>query len=134
MNNIFAQIGLIMLIGLAAKNAILIVEFAKMLHEQGKDPVTAALEAAKLRFRPILMTAFAFILGVTPLLTASGAGAEARKVMGMTVFAGMLIATILAVCLIPVLFVAVVEAERLEGGRRPAGGGRRDHPRRRALR
>ena len=89
-NNIFAQIALIMLIGLAAKNAILIVEFAKMLHEQGKGLVEAALEAAKLRFRPILMTAFAFILGVTPLLTASGAGAEARKVMGMAVFAGML--------------------------------------------
>jgi multidrug efflux pump len=106
-NNIFAQIGLIMLIGLAAKNAILIVEFAKMLHEQGKDPVTAALEAARLRFRPILMTAFAFILGVTPLLTATGAGAEGRKVMGMTVFSGMLIATILAVVLIPVLFVVV---------------------------
>ena len=68
-NNVFAQIGLIMLIGLAAKNAILIVEFAKMLREQGKDPVTAALEAARLRFRPILMTAFAFILGVVPLLT-----------------------------------------------------------------
>jgi hydrophobic/amphiphilic exporter-1 (mainly G- bacteria), HAE1 family len=108
-NNIFAQIGLIMLIGLAAKNAILIVEFAKMLHEQGKDPVTAALEAAKLRFRPILMTAFAFILGVTPLLTASGAGAEARKVMGMTVFSGMLIATILGVILIPVLFVVAAK-------------------------
>ncbi len=106
-NNVFAQIGLIMLIGLAAKNAILIVEFAKMLREQGKDPVTAALEAARLRFRPILMTAFAFILGVTPLLTATGAGAEARKVMGMTVFSGMLIATILAVILIPVLFVTV---------------------------
>ena len=118
-NNIFAQIGLIMLIGLAAKNAILIVEFAKMLHEQGKDPVTAALEAAKLRFRPILMTAFAFILGVTPLLTASGAGAEARKVMGMTVFAGMLIATILAVCLIPVLFVAVSRISGSKPGTAP---------------
>ena len=106
-NNVFAQIGLIMLIGLAAKNAILIVEFAKMLHEQGKDPVTAALESARLRFRPILMTAFAFILGVVPLLTASGAGAEGRKVMGMAVFAGMLIATILGVVLIPVLFVVV---------------------------
>ena len=106
-NNIFAQIGLIMLIGLAAKNAILIVEFAKMLHEQGKDVVTAAMESARLRFRPILMTAFAFILGVTPLVRASGAGAEARKVMGMTVFAGMLIATILGVLLIPMLFVLV---------------------------
>jgi HAE1 family hydrophobic/amphiphilic exporter-1 len=105
-NNVFAQIGLIMLIGLAAKNAILIVEFAKMLHERAGS-VTAALEAARLRFRPILMTAFAVILGVTPLLTASGAGAEARKVMGMTVFAGMLIATMIGVCLIPALFVAV---------------------------
>jgi HAE1 family hydrophobic/amphiphilic exporter-1 len=112
-NNVFAQIGLIMLIGLAAKNAILIVEFAKMLHEQGKGIVESALESAKLRFRPILMTAFAFILGVTPLLTASGAGAEARKVMGMAVFCGMLIATLLGVCLIPVLFVVV---EKVTGG------------------
>ena len=106
-NNIFAQIGLIMLIGLAAKNAILIVEFAKMLHEQGKDVYSAAIESAKLRFRPILMTAFAFILGVVPLVRASGAGAESRKVMGMTVFAGMLIATILGVLLVPMLFTLV---------------------------
>jgi HAE1 family hydrophobic/amphiphilic exporter-1 len=130
-NNIFAQIGLIMLIGLAAKNAILIVEFAKMLHEQGKDVVTAALESARLRFRPILMTAFAFILGVTPLVSAAGAGAEARKVMGMAVFSGMLIATILGVILIPMLFVLV---EKLSGAGRktpahakpagvPGGGG-----------
>jgi multidrug efflux pump subunit AcrB len=106
-NNVFAQIGLITLIGLAAKNAILIVEFAKMLNEQGKDPFTAAIEAARLRFRPILMTAFAFILGVVPLVIASGAGAEGRKVMGMAVFSGMLLATLLAVFLIPVLFVMV---------------------------
>jgi HAE1 family hydrophobic/amphiphilic exporter-1 len=106
-NNVFAQIGLIMLIGLAAKNAILIVEFAKVEHEQGKSLVDAALSAAKLRLRPILMTAFAFILGVVPLLTASGAGAEARKVMGMVVFSGMLIATILGVLLIPMLYVMV---------------------------
>jgi len=129
-NNIFAQIGLIMLIGLAAKNAILIVEFAKMLHEQGKDALTAALESARLRFRPILMTAFAFILGVTPLVSAAGAGAEARKVMGMAVFSGMLIATILGVLLIPMLFVLV---ETLSGKRKapvpekpagvPGGGG-----------
>jgi len=109
-NNVFAQIGLIMLIGLAAKNAILIVEFAKMEHDQGKPLVDAALNAAKLRFRPILMTAFAFILGVVPLLTATGAGAEARKVMGMAVFAGMLVATFLGVLLIPMLYVAVEKA------------------------
>ena len=109
-NNVFAQIGLIMLIGLAAKNAILIVEFAKVEHEAGKGLVDAALAAARLRLRPILMTAFAFILGVVPLLTATGAGAEARKVMGMTVFSGMLVATILGVCLIPMLFVAVEKA------------------------
>lgn len=106
-NNVFAQIGLIMLIGLAAKNAILIVEFAKMKREEGMDIIPAALEGAKLRLRPILMTAFAFILGVVPLLTASGAGAEARKVMGMTVFAGMSVATILGICLVPVLFVVI---------------------------
>jgi HAE1 family hydrophobic/amphiphilic exporter-1 len=111
-NNVFAQIGLIMLIGLAAKNAILIVEFAKAEHERGTPLTEAALLAARLRFRPILMTAFAFILGVVPLLTASGAGAEARKVMGMAVFSGMLVATIIGVCLIPVLFVLV---ERIVG-------------------
>lgn len=106
-NNVFAQIGLVMLIGLAAKNAILIIEFAKEEYEKGMSAKEAALYAAKLRFRPILMTAFAFILGVTPLLTATGAGAQARKVMGMTVFSGMLVATILGVCLIPVLFVFI---------------------------
>jgi HAE1 family hydrophobic/amphiphilic exporter-1 len=117
-NNVFAQIGLIMLIGLAAKNAILIVEFAKMELEAGKGLIESALSAAKLRFRPILMTAFAFILGVVPLLTATGAGAEARKVMGMAVFAGMLIATFLGVLLIPMLFVAV---ERITGGGKKHG-------------
>ncbi|HZX94902.1 MAG TPA: multidrug efflux RND transporter permease subunit [Myxococcales bacterium] len=107
-SNIFAQIGLIMLVGLAAKNAILIVEFAKEAHEkQGLEPIEAAMTAAKLRLRPILMTAFAFILGVVPLVRAAGAGAEGRKVMGMTVFSGMLVATLLAVVLVPVLFVAV---------------------------
>src|SRR5580765_7117324 len=116
-NNVFAQIGLIMLIGLAAKNAILIVEFAKVEHEQGKSLVDAALSAARLRLRPILMTAFAFILGVVPLLTASGAGAEARKVMGMVVFSGMLIATILGVLLIPMLYVMV---GKVIGGTTPA--------------
>jgi HAE1 family hydrophobic/amphiphilic exporter-1 len=117
-NNVFAQIGLIMLIGLSAKNAILIVEFAKMKHEQdGLGFVEAALDAAKLRFRPILMTAFAFILGTLPLVRASGAGAESRKVMGLAVMAGMLVATALAVCLIPVLFVLI---EKM--------GGKKSHP------
>jgi len=116
-NNVFAQIGLIMLIGLAAKNAILIVEFAKMEYDAGKPLMDAALNAAKLRFRPILMTAFAFILGVVPLLTASGAGAESRKVMGMTVFCGMLIATILGVLLVPMLYVMV---EKIIGAKQHA--------------
>lgn len=106
-NNVFAQIGLVMLIGLTAKNAILIVEFAKMLHEQGKPLFEAALESAKLRLRPILMTSFAFMLGVVPLLTAAGAGAEARKVMGMAVFSGTLIATIIGVIVVPGLFVLI---------------------------
>jgi HAE1 family hydrophobic/amphiphilic exporter-1 len=119
-NNVFAQIGLIMLIGLAAKNAILIVEFAKMELDAGKPLMEATMLAAKLRFRPILMTAFAFILGVVPLLTASGAGAEARKVIGITVFAGMLIATILGVLLIPMLFVMV---ERIVGSKHHAPAG-----------
>src|SRR5262249_53928673 len=122
-NNVFAQIGLVMLIGLAAKNAILIVEFARAKMHEGMPIVEAALEGAKLRFRPILMTAFAFILGVVPLVRAAGAGAEGRKVMGMAVFAGMLIATIVGVVLIPVLFTFV---EKITGGDRhkpaPAGG------------
>ena len=106
-NNVFAQIGLVMLIGLNAKNAILIVEFAKMKRDAGEDTLQAAIDGAKLRFRPILMTSFAFILGVVPLLTASGAGAEGRKVMGMAVFAGMLAATIIGVLLIPAFFVLI---------------------------
>ena len=106
-NNIYAQIGLVLLIGLAAKNAILIVEFAKMKLEEGEDAVTAAVGAAKLRLRPIIMTSFAFILGVVPLIIASGAGAAARVSMGITVFGGMLAATLLAIFMVPVLFVAV---------------------------
>jgi HAE1 family hydrophobic/amphiphilic exporter-1 len=106
-NNVFAQIGFVTLIGLAAKNAILIVEFAKMKKEEGMDIAAAAMDAAKLRLRPILMTSFAFILGVIPLVRASGAGAESRKVMGMAVFAGLLVATVLAIFTIPSLFVMV---------------------------
>ena len=106
-NNIYAQIGLVMLIGLAAKNAILIVEFAKMKYEEGLGLVEAALEGARLRFRPILMTSFAFILGCVPLARASGAGAVGRQVMGFVVIGGMLAATLIAVFLIPVLFYLV---------------------------
>src|SRR5947207_1462298 len=106
-NNVYVQIGLIMLVGLAAKNAILIVEFAKAKHEEGQSVEAAALESARLRFRPILMTAFAFILGVVPLMLASGAGAGAQNVMGTAVFWGMLIATGLGVFLIPGNFAFV---------------------------
>ncbi len=106
-NNIYAQIGLVMLIGLAAKNAILIVEFAKMGVEQGKPLVDAALDGARLRLRPILMTSFAFILGCVPLAKASGAGALSRQVMGFAVIGGMTAATAIAVFLIPVTFYVI---------------------------
>jgi len=106
-NNVYAQIGLVMLIGLAAKNAILIVEFAKMEFDKGKSPEEAALIAAKLRLRPILMTAFAFILGCVPLWVASGAGGISRRVLGTAVIGGMLAASVLAIFLIPVSFDVV---------------------------
>jgi HAE1 family hydrophobic/amphiphilic exporter-1 len=121
-NNVYVQIGNIMLIGLAAKNAILIVEFAKAKHEQdGMSVEEAAIESARLRFRPILMTAFAFIIGVVPLMLASGAGAGAQNVMGTAVFFGMLIATALGVFLIPGNF-SFVESLGRRGARakRPA--------------
>src|SRR5262245_30923407 len=116
-NNVYVQIGNIMLIGLAAKNAILIVEFAKAKHEEGMGIEEAALESARLRFRPILMTAFAFILGVIPLMKASGAGAGAQNVMGTAVFFGMLVATGFGVFLIPGNFAFV---ELLGRKKRPA--------------
>lgn len=103
-NNVYAQIGLVMLIGLVAKNAILIVEFAKMRHEQGLSVRDATLEAAHLRFRPILMTAFAFILGTLPLVIASGAGAASRHSLGTSVFFGMIVATLLGVVITPTLY------------------------------
>ena len=106
-NDVYAQIGLVMLIGLSAKNAILIVEYAKREYEQGKSLVDAALAAANLRLRPILMTAFAFILGCVPLVFASGSGAISRRILGSVVVGGMLTATMIAVFLIPVSFVFV---------------------------
>jgi len=106
-NNIYTQIGLVLLIGLSCKSAILIVEFSKQLREEGKSIVEAAVSAAKLRFRPILMTAFSFILGVIPLVIASGAGSASRRSLGTAVFGGMLAATIFGVFLIPVLYVII---------------------------
>jgi HAE1 family hydrophobic/amphiphilic exporter-1 len=105
--DVYAQVGVIMLIGLAAKNAILIIEFAKARREEGKDRVTAALEGAKLRLRPILMTSFAFIFGCVPLWIAEGSGAASRRILGTVVISGMLTATLLAVFLIPMLYVEI---------------------------
>ncbi|SEW23945.1 hydrophobic/amphiphilic exporter-1, HAE1 family [Chitinophaga sp. YR573] len=106
-NNVYAQIGLITLIGLSAKNAILIVEFAKERVDRGMELVTATVEAAKLRLRPIIMTSLAFLLGILPLVMATGAGAESRKTMGWTVLGGMFTATFLAIFVVPVLYVLV---------------------------
>ncbi|HZC35343.1 MAG TPA: efflux RND transporter permease subunit [Chthoniobacterales bacterium] len=113
-NNVYAQIGLVMIIGLVAKNAILIVEFARAEFERGTPLVQAALTGARLRFRPILMTSFAFILGCVPLWTASGSGAIARQVMGTTVIGGMLAASLIAIFLIPVSFCLL---EKLSGSK-----------------
>jgi hydrophobic/amphiphilic exporter-1 (mainly G- bacteria), HAE1 family len=111
-NNVFAQIGLIMLIGLAAKNAILIVEFARLEYEKGRSLIDSALTAARIRLRPILMTSFAFVLGTVPLAIATGAGAVARRVIGTVVIGGMLSATLIAVSLIPVTFYVVEKISR----------------------
>jgi hydrophobic/amphiphilic exporter-1 (mainly G- bacteria), HAE1 family len=119
-SDIYSQIGLVMLIGLSAKNAILIVEFAKDAVEKGSPLVDAALEGARLRLRPILMTSFAFIFGCIPLWTASGAGSVARQIMGTTVIGGMLAASSIGIVFIPALFYAV---SRLGSRKTAAVGG-----------
>jgi multidrug efflux pump subunit AcrB len=104
-NNVLTQIGFVVLIALACKNAILVVEFAKTLEDEGRDRFAAAVEACRIRLRAILMTAFSFVLGVIPLLVATGAGAEMRRALGTTVFAGMLGVTLLGLFLTPVFYV-----------------------------
>jgi HAE1 family hydrophobic/amphiphilic exporter-1 len=106
-NNIYTQIGIVLIIALASKNAILIVEFARELRAKGEGLIESAIKSARLRFRPILMTSFAFILGIFPLVNAQGAGAASRQALGTAVFGGMLAATFLAVFFVPVFFVAI---------------------------
>ncbi|MET0407357.1 MAG: efflux RND transporter permease subunit, partial [Hyphomicrobium sp.] len=125
--DVYSQIGFVMLIGLSAKNAILIVEFAKRRRLEGLSIVEASMEAARLRLRPILMTAFAFILGVVPLMIATGAGAASRQSIGTTVFGGMVAATLLTLLFVPV-FYAVIEQwrEGREADRADNAEGRHD--------
>jgi multidrug efflux pump subunit AcrB len=118
--DVYTQIGIVTLIGLASKNAILIVEYARLKYEEGMTVVDAALEAAHLRLRPIIMTSFAFILGVTPLLIAEGAGAGARRALGTTVFSGMLAATLLGIFFVPVLSVLMQRLAHWRTGERPS--------------
>jgi HAE1 family hydrophobic/amphiphilic exporter-1 len=125
-NNLYTQIGLVLLIALSAKNAILIVEFARHLRMQGRDIVDAAVEAARLRFRPIMMTSFAFILGVVPLVLATGASASARRSLGIAVFSGMLASTCIAVLFIPSFYVLLQRIAERHAARRAARDAKRD--------
>jgi HAE1 family hydrophobic/amphiphilic exporter-1 len=117
-NDVFCQVGLVMLIGLASKNAILIVEFAEQLRKQGKTAIDAVVEAAGIRLRPILMTSIAFLLGVVPLMLASGAGAAARNSLGTVVFGGMLVSTVINLVFTPGLYVLMQRRGVIE----PRGG------------
>jgi multidrug efflux pump subunit AcrB len=119
-NNIFTQIGFVVLAGLSVKNAVLIVEFAKQQEEQGKGPREAAVEASHLRLRPILMTSFAFILGVLPLLRASGAGSEMRQAIGTTVFYGMIGVTVFGLFLTPTFYFVIRTVTEKFGRKRRA--------------
>jgi HAE1 family hydrophobic/amphiphilic exporter-1 len=119
--DVYSQIGLVMLIGLAAKNAILIVEFAKDQYEGGKPLVDAALEGARLRLRPILMTSLAFICGCIPLWTATGAGSVARQIMGTTVIGGMLAASALGILFVPAMFCMVEKLSKARPAQTPSG-------------
>src|ERR1700726_1387305 len=125
-NDVYCQVGLVMLVGLASKNAILIVEFAEQLRKQGRTILEAAVEAARIRLRPILRTSLAFILGVVPLVFASGAGENGRHSVGTTVFGGMLVSTVLNLFFIPVLYVLFKTvlgkfSRRPKGPSEPAG-------------
>ena len=111
-NNIYTQVGLVLLVGLSAKNAILIVEFVRDMRSKGKEVIEATIEGAKLRFRPILMTSFAFILKFPPLVVATGAGAASRQALVLAVFAGMLGVTILGVFFTPVLYLFMQRIKR----------------------
>jgi len=122
-NNLYTQIGLILLIALSAKNAILIVEFAREKRAEGMEIMEAAVEAARLRFRPILMTSFAFILGVLPLVLATGAGANSRKSIGIAVFSGMLASTCLAVLFVPSFYTVLQRFEEWRANRKQAKSG-----------